>query len=78
MLLGLTLPTSGDAVVDLLPYRLLSDRSRSWRVLEGAQFHPARTGRNHLRLLATAAGLPSTRVDEGSGSSSWRERETSA
>jgi ABC-2 type transport system ATP-binding protein len=33
-------------------------------VLEGPQFHPGRTGRNHLRVLATAAGLPANRVDE--------------
>ncbi|HEX6654477.1 MAG TPA: ATP-binding cassette domain-containing protein [Thermoleophilaceae bacterium] len=65
MLLGLTLPTSGDAVVDLLPYRMLSDPIRVvGAVLEGPQFHPGRTGRNHLRVLATAAGLPSTRVEE--------------
>ena len=65
MLLGLTLPTSGDAVVDLLPYRMLSDPiTVVGAVLEGAQFHPGRTVRNHLRVLATAAGLPSTRVEE--------------
>ena len=33
-------------------------------VLEGPQFHPGRTGRNHLRVLAAAAGLPASRVDE--------------
>ena len=33
-------------------------------VLEGPQFHPGRTGRNHLRVLATAAGLPDSRVEE--------------
>ena len=27
-------------------------------------FHPGRTGRNHLRVVARAAGIPSTRVDE--------------
>ena len=33
-------------------------------MLEGPQFHPGRTGRNHLRVVATAAGLPAGRVDE--------------
>jgi len=65
MLLGLTLPTSGDAVVDSLPYRMLSDPiTVVGAVLEGPQFHPGRTGRNHLRVLATAAGLPRSRVEE--------------
>jgi ABC-2 type transport system ATP-binding protein len=33
-------------------------------VLEGPQFHPGRSGRNHLRVLAVAAGLPRGRVEE--------------
>jgi ABC-2 type transport system ATP-binding protein len=32
--------------------------------LESSSFHPARTGRNHLRVLATVAGLPPKRPDE--------------
>jgi ABC-2 type transport system ATP-binding protein len=65
MLLGLTLPTSGDAVVDSRPYRQLTNPiTIVGAVLEGPQFHPGRTGRNHLRVLATAAGLPESRVDE--------------
>jgi ABC-2 type transport system ATP-binding protein len=64
-LLGLTIPTSGSATVDGRPYRELSDPVRVLgAVLEGPQFHPGRTGRNHLRVLASAAGLPTGRVDE--------------
>jgi ABC-2 type transport system ATP-binding protein len=64
-LLGLTLPTSGSATVDGRSYRELQDPVKVLgAVLEGPQFHPGRTGRNHLRVLATAAGLPATRVDE--------------
>jgi ABC-2 type transport system ATP-binding protein len=64
-LLGLTIPTSGSATVDGRSYRDLDDPVRVLgAVLEGPQFHPGRTGRNHLRVLATAAGLPRTRVDE--------------
>ncbi len=33
-------------------------------MLEATDFHPGRNGRNHLRSLALAAGLPSSRVDE--------------
>jgi ABC-2 type transport system ATP-binding protein len=64
-LLGLTLPTSGAATVDARPYRELRDPlAVVGAVLEGPQFHPGRTGRNHLRVLATAAGLPASRADE--------------
>ena len=64
-LLGLTLPSSGTATVDSRPYRELEDPlTVVGAVLEGPQFHPGRTGRNHLRVLAAAAGLPAGRVDE--------------
>jgi ABC-2 type transport system ATP-binding protein len=33
-------------------------------VLEDASFHPGRSGRNHLRVLATAGRHPEDRVDE--------------
>jgi ABC-2 type transport system ATP-binding protein len=33
-------------------------------VLEASSFHPGRTGRNHLRVLAATAGLPASRADE--------------
>jgi ABC-2 type transport system ATP-binding protein len=33
-------------------------------VLEDASFHPGRTGRDHLRILAAAGGHPPSRVDE--------------
>ncbi len=64
-LLGLTLPTSGQATVNGQSYRSLTDPiSQVGAVLEGPQFHPGRTGRNHLRMLAMAAGIPAGRVDE--------------
>jgi ABC-2 type transport system ATP-binding protein len=64
-LLGLTIPTSGSASVEGRPYRALHDPVQViGAVLEGPQFHPGRTGRNHLRVLATAAGLPAGRADE--------------
>src|SRR5262249_8044087 len=33
-------------------------------VLDSSGFHPGRRGRDHLRVLARAAGLPASRVDE--------------
>ena len=33
-------------------------------MLEDASFHPGRSGRNHLRILAAAGGHPASRVDE--------------
>ena len=65
ILLGLTLPSSGAATVYGHAYRELDDPVRHvGAVLEGPQFHPGRTGRNHLRVVATAAGLPASRVGE--------------
>ena len=65
MLLGLTLPTSGSTAVDGRPYRQLKDPvTVVGAVLEGPQFHPGRSGRNHLRVVAAAAGLPRSRVEE--------------
>ena len=64
-ILGLVHPDAGRAVVLGVPYRGL-DRPlhRVGAVLEASEVHPGRTGRNHLRVLATAAGLPRSRVDE--------------
>lgn len=33
-------------------------------LLEAKAFHPTRTARNHLRVLAAAGGIPDSRVDE--------------
>ncbi|HKR82405.1 MAG TPA: ATP-binding cassette domain-containing protein [Candidatus Saccharimonadales bacterium] len=33
-------------------------------LLEAKAFHPTRTARNHLRILAAAGGVPDSRVDE--------------
>jgi len=64
MLLGLVTPTSGTARIDGKPYRALADPIRHvGAVLEASSFHPGRSARNHLRVVATAAGLPLTRTD---------------
>ena len=65
MLLGLVAPTSGTATVGGRPYRELADPLRRvGAVLEAGGFHPGRTARDHLRVLATAAGLAPGRVDQ--------------
>jgi ABC-2 type transport system ATP-binding protein len=65
MLLGLVTPTAGSARIDGKPYRELADPVRHvGAVLEASSFHPGRSARNHLRVVATAAGLPLARADE--------------
>jgi ABC-2 type transport system ATP-binding protein len=65
MLLGLVTPTWGSARIDGRSYRELPDPIRHvGAVLEAASFHPGRSARNHLRVVATAAGLPLARADE--------------
>jgi ABC-2 type transport system ATP-binding protein len=65
LLLGLAEPTTGEALVFGRRYRDLPDPARRvGAVLESNDFHPARTGRNHLRALALAAEIPFARVAE--------------
>jgi ABC-2 type transport system ATP-binding protein len=65
MLLGLAKPTGGSALVFGEPYaRLQRPALRVGAVLEATDFHPGRSGRNHLRTLARATGLSDARVDE--------------
>jgi ABC-2 type transport system ATP-binding protein len=65
VLLGLALPTSGQATVAGQRYPQLEAPLRTvGAVLEASNYHPARSGRNHLRVLATAAGIAQARVDQ--------------
>jgi ABC-2 type transport system ATP-binding protein len=65
MLLGLAKPTGGTALVFGQHYRELVDPAhRVGAVLEATDFHPGRSGRDHLLMLAYAARLPACRVDE--------------
>ena len=63
--LGLVHPDAGSATVLGVPYREL-DRPlhRVGAVLEASEVHPGRSGRNHLRVQAAAAGIPDSRADE--------------
>jgi ABC-2 type transport system ATP-binding protein len=65
LLLGLAEPTAGEALVFGRRYRELEQPIRRvGAVLESNDFHPSRNGRDHLRALALAAGLPLGRVAE--------------
>jgi ABC-2 type transport system ATP-binding protein len=63
LLLGLAEPTAGEALVFGRRYGDLDEAARRvGAVLESSDFHPGRSGRDHLRALALAAEIPSTRV----------------
>ena len=65
MVLGLVTPTAGSALVEGQRYADLADPLRTvGAALEASSFHPGRSARDHLRVLATAGGLPQRRVDE--------------
>ena len=64
-LLGLVVPDTGSTRVLGRSYvELVRPLERVGAILETAEAHPGRSGRNHLRVLAVGAGIPHTRVDE--------------
>jgi ABC-2 type transport system ATP-binding protein len=65
LLLGLARPSSGRALIFGRPYRELDHPARRvGAVLESNDFDRGRSGRNHLRVLASASDITSERVDE--------------
>jgi ABC-2 type transport system ATP-binding protein len=65
LLLGLAEPTDGRAVVFGHRYGELERPTRRvGAILESHDFHPGRTGRDHLRVLAAAADIAADRVEE--------------
>jgi ABC-2 type transport system ATP-binding protein len=65
ILLGLVTPTAGSATIGGRPYAGLASPARLVGAgLDGASFHPGRTGRDHLRFLCAGAGVPASRADE--------------
>jgi ABC-2 type transport system ATP-binding protein len=65
MLVGLARPTAGRAFVGGTPVEsMIPDASVMGVYIEPCGAHPGRSGRAHLRTLATLAGLPRARVDE--------------
>jgi ABC-2 type transport system ATP-binding protein len=64
MIVDLVRPTAGWTRVLGRPYRELSrPATRVGALLDASGFHPGRSGRNALRVMAAAAGIPDTRVD---------------
>jgi ABC-2 type transport system ATP-binding protein len=64
-ILGLVRADAGAATIFGRPYRALErPLERVGAVLEASDVHPGRSGRNHLRVLARAAGLTRSRVEE--------------
>jgi ABC-2 type transport system ATP-binding protein len=64
-LLGLLRPSSGEALVEgRPPAAMRQPLATIGAALEATAFHPGRSGRNHLRCLATAAKIPRRRVEE--------------
>jgi ABC-2 type transport system ATP-binding protein len=65
LLLGLAEPTSGEAHVFGHRYADLDAPARRvGAVLESDDFHPGRSGGDHLRALALAAEIPMSRVED--------------
>jgi ABC-2 type transport system ATP-binding protein len=65
ILLGLDRATSGSAFINGKPFaELHNPLATVGAALDGFGAHRMRTGRAHLRWIARAAGLPSSRVEE--------------
>ena len=65
MLLSLVQPTAGRATIGGIPYTDLPDPLRTVGAsLEATGFHPGRSARDHLRVLAATNGMTDARVDE--------------
>ena len=64
ILVGLVAPTTGTATFGGTRYADLDEPQQTVGAVLDANFHPGRTGRNHLRVLAATAGVPDRRVDE--------------
>jgi ABC-2 type transport system ATP-binding protein len=65
IMLDLAEPDKGSVTIAGARYRELPEPTALvGALLEANAFHPGRSGRNHLRVLADAAGVPHKRVDE--------------
>ena len=65
MLLNLVRPTAGTATIGGRRYADLHDPVRQvGAILEASGAHRGRSGRNHLRMLCDAAGIPVSRADD--------------
>ncbi len=64
-LLGLVTQSAGNATIDGVTYREIANPiTVVGASLEASGFHPARTARNHLRMMASAAKIGDSRISE--------------
>ena len=65
IMLDLASPSGGHTTIGGRRYRELDHPARTvGAIIESDAFHPGRSGRNHLRILADAIGCSHARVDE--------------
>jgi ABC-2 type transport system ATP-binding protein len=65
IVLGLVHPTTGTATIDGKTYReLAAPTHHVGAVLEASNYHPKRSGRQHLRVLCAASRVAESRADE--------------
>lgn len=65
LVLGLTRPSDGSVSIDGKSYAELSDPLRTiGAMVDPNVFHPRRSGRNALRVIARSADIPDGRVDQ--------------
>jgi ABC-2 type transport system ATP-binding protein len=77
MLLGLVAATSGSATIGGRAYVDLPHPMSTVGASLEAAFHPGRSGRGHLAVVAAAAGIPRSRVDavlEQTGMTTYADR----
>ncbi len=64
-LLGLVTQSAGNATIDGVTYREIANPiTVVGASLEASGFHPARTARNHLRMMASTAKIGDSRISE--------------
>jgi ABC-2 type transport system ATP-binding protein len=64
-ILGLVHPDAGKTLINGVTYsQLVQPRAAVGAVLDAGDVHPGRSAHNHLRVMASAAGISRSRVDE--------------
>lgn len=64
LILGLVRPTSGEVLVDGVPYQMLTDPVRNiGALIDPEAVNPNYTARQHFEIMATAGAIPLERVD---------------
>lgn len=65
MILGLDTPTSGISTIDGVPYTEITHPLKTvGSLLDASAVNPKRTAKDHLKINATATGLPGDNIDD--------------